>query len=148
MSVNDTFHAHSSHYQFLINSRHMDEEIHMSQPIRFKIGTTKSLKKIFYLAREQDVYSLECILCLFKGFSLPECFDAYCVFEYLISHSLKKHRDMYDGYLIYKMNQEALFKAFFTKESFENQKRLNGAKTSIDLCRHGSRLVSQEFKDP
>lgn len=118
----------------------------MSQEVRFKVGSTRSGKPIFCFAQPNMVSINDVLKCLGK-YLLDDLLDAYCVFEYLMKHSLRISGEFSNELLIYFNNQSIIKQRFVDEELFNKVKERNNIKTSMDACKHGSRLVNVEFKD-
>lgn len=120
----------------------------MSQVVQFKVGITRLSQRICYMNSEKEILSEDGLVDLYLQYTDADYFDAYCVFEYLIQRELKKKCIEQSNLLrIYEINQNIILTVFWGEDRLEVEKRLNGIKTSIDMCKHGLRLVNVEFKD-
>jgi len=116
----------------------------MTNIIKFKVGKTCSGETISYTNSFEEIG--EFVHEHYKDFFPDDCFDAICVFYYLISRALKNKRDNFKEVMLFDGHSNLIMTLFEDETEFDRIKEKLGIVTSFDMCRFGSKLVSQEFK--
>jgi len=118
----------------------------MSFAKNFIVGKTRSEKRFrcFEFENREDLF--EAFVIETQDYSQRDLFDICCMMEYMTQRELNKKNINSNGMLLYE-RYRGLAVNIMDSDFFEEEKKKLNIKTSLDLCKFGSKLVAIEFRD-
>jgi hypothetical protein len=115
-----------------------------AEPTCYVVGNTRSGKKILCATRVLELG--EFVQTVWVQFSGEELFDAYCAYQYLAARSLRNHPSSGE-FDLFEAHSRAIWHGLLDENQAEVEKSKIGIRNIFDIIRHGSSLVTFEFKN-
>jgi len=118
----------------------------MLKPMYFNVGKTRFRNPVVCATNKNEILPV-LISCCQDLYTTDDYFDAYCVFEFLIQRSLRQEDKDLSKVALFTISRKIITDHFLNERILNESKAALGLKTSMDVCRYGSKLVNIEFKD-